>query len=478
MYTTPSLPKPQGRASPIIEPRADIALSPDLLEDWQALLDTLAGMLAADGACIRRVHHQTTEILLSTPALATTFAPRLRRGERLPFGPDMPAFCRPVVDTGRPFAIEDAQKDPSWERSPDRVAGFRAYYGQPLRLSDKTLFGVLELYFETPRQMPYIQRRCIQQVAAAINARLFFLTGCHRLRKEADGRRKATEELRRSERKRELEAVNATQEKLIGIIARDVHGSVASLSDRLRELVEGHPGNGTAYGEPRGVEGPFALPEVLDQAEAANRPKAPDRPELAELAEDAANTRALLEELMLWSRCQRGGFECRCQMIELSFAVDECLGLLAPMAKRKSIQLEADIPRGIHVLTDADMLQTSLRQIVTNAIKFTPAGGHVFVETTRQNGDVTLTIRDDGQGIDPGVQQRLFQSGPGVSTPGTRNERGTGFGLAICKDLTEQSGGELWLESEEGLGTKVCLRFQGAKEEPESPGRQCLASGA
>ncbi len=420
MDMTTSLPKPRGMARPITEPRPDIALSPDLLEDWQELLDTLAGMLAADGASIRRVNHQTSEILLSSPA----GAPGLHPGERMPLSPDAPAYCRPVLDTRRPFAIEDAGKDSSWRRSPDWAAGFRAYYGQPLRLSDGTLFGVLELHFETPRQMPAIQRRYIQQVAAAINARLFCLTGCPLLREEAAERRKAAEGLRRSEH--ELEAINAAQEKLIGIIAHDVYGSVASLSDRLREVA--------------------AL-----------------QTDLSNLAEDAANTRALLEELMLWSRCQRGGLECRCQMIELSFAVDECLGLLAPMAKRKSLQLESDIPRGIHVLADADMLQTMLRQIITNAIKFTPAGGDVFIEAQRDDGNVILTIGDNGPGIDPALRQRLFQSGPGLSTPGTRNERGSGFGLAICKDLTEQIGGELWLESEAGLGTKVCLRFPGAR---------------
>lgn len=444
MNTTTFLPKPQGTARPIVEPRPDLHLEPDLLEDWQELLETLAGMLAADTVCIRRLHHATVETLLSAPAESGTPRP----GERLRPEADTPFYCQPVIDTGQPLAIEDTRTDPRWKHGAGAVAGaaaggaasaaagIGAYYGQPLRLSDGTLFGVLELYFESPRQVPAVQRRYIQQVAAAINARLFCLTGCQRLRKASEERRQAAEGLQRSEE--ELRVVNATQEKLIGIIAHDVYGSVAALSDGLRELAARGATGRPEPGEPSDADRAVALPA---------------------LAEEAANTRALLEELMLWSRCQRGGLECRCQMIEISFAVDECLGLLVPMAKRKSIKLDADIPRGVHILADADMLQTSLRQVITNAIKFTQAGGRVFVEAERHEGDVTLTVRDNGRGIDPQVRARLFQSGPGTSTAGTRNERGTGFGLAICKDLTEQSGGEMWLESEDGLGTKVCLRF-------------------
>jgi len=457
--------KPYGSARPIARPIKDVTISQEMLSDWQDLLDTLAGMTGAETTCIRRAHEQTTELL----CIHTTGQTPFSVGDHFPRDPNHPPYCLPVIEAGRARTIEDArnaqagqdarnarngqngqnaqaaQAGQRWKQGPDFAAGYRAYHGQPLRLADGSVFGALELFFTQPQEIPAMQKRYIQQVAAAINARLSCLTGCQLLRDEITERRAKEALLRRSER--ELRSINAAQEKMIAIITHDVYGPVASLSDRLEALVQ---------------DMPRTLPDRSGPpAQAVAGGAAPAQ--IGALAEEAATTKVLLEELLLWSRCQRRGIRCQCQVLELTFLVAECLGVVGPMAARKSIALESDIPGGIHLLADPNMIASALRHLITNAIKFSDPGGRILVQAARTGSQVTLRVRDNGRGIPDAVKAQLLRPGAGISTRGTRQERGSGFGLMLCKDLVELTGGQLRLESEEGLGTTVHLTLQGAR---------------
>lgn len=100
------------------------------------------------------------------------------------------------------------------------------------------------------------------------------------------------------------------------------------------------------------------------------------------------------------------------------------------------------------------MLNTILRNLISNAIKFTDLGGIVNISSERTESDILVTISDNGIGIAPNILPRLFDTTKLYSTRGTANEKGTGFGLMLCKKFVEEHGGEIWAESKLGRGSK------------------------
>ncbi len=126
------------------------------------------------------------------------------------------------------------------------------------------------------------------------------------------------------------------------------------------------------------------------------------------------------------------------------------------MAAEKCIQLEDEINDSIYILADSDMLQLVVRNLVNNAIKFTAAGGRISLTSKISNDRCLINIADNGNGIPYDLQGDLF-SLKARSTFGTQNEKGAGLGLALCKEFTDLQKGEIWFDSEPGVGTTFYL---------------------
>jgi two-component system, sensor histidine kinase and response regulator len=134
--------------------------------------------------------------------------------------------------------------------------------------------------------------------------------------------------------------------------------------------------------------------------------------------------------------------------------VSDTLDLLVPGADAKQIDLLAEVPEIPAVRADRDMLTTVLRNIVSNAIKFTPRGGKVTVTAEHQGESVTVKIADNGIGISPDVLETLFSPAATDRTRrGTEGEEGTGLGLPLCLDLVQRQGGTLTVQSHPGEGS-------------------------
>ena len=129
------------------------------------------------------------------------------------------------------------------------------------------------------------------------------------------------------------------------------------------------------------------------------------------------------------------------------------------LAKKKLI-FENRIPEGSRVYADKNMVQTVLRNLISNAIKFTPEGGTVTVYATPLNGKLSISVRDTGTGIPISRQKALFNFDEFHSTAGTAGESGTGLGLIICNDFIKKHGGELTFHSKEGEGTTFTFSLQ------------------
>ena len=171
------------------------------------------------------------------------------------------------------------------------------------------------------------------------------------------------------------------------------------------------------------------------------------------------NTYELLENLLLWSSSQRGNIEYRPENENLYLLTLKTCKLLEQSALKKSITLTNKIPESIYVEADTNMLQTILRNLVHNSIKFTNTGGKVNISAKMIEGEnnkklVEVSVSDNGVGIRPKIKTGLFKITENTSTEGTENEGGTGLGLILCKEFVEKHGGEIWVESELGKGSK------------------------
>lgn len=162
----------------------------------------------------------------------------------------------------------------------------------------------------------------------------------------------------------------------------------------------------------------------------------------------------LLNDILLWTRSQSGAIPFKPKIFNLKSSIEEVTEFLKPNANTKNITINIDESDKTVVFADVDMLNTILRNLISNAIKFTDLGGIVNISSERTESDILVTISDNGIGIAPNILPRLFDTTKLYSTRGTANEKGTGFGLMLCKKFVEEHGGEIWAESELGKGSK------------------------
>lgn len=161
----------------------------------------------------------------------------------------------------------------------------------------------------------------------------------------------------------------------------------------------------------------------------------------------------LLEDLLDWSRLQLDRIEFEPASFDVSKLIKTNMLRFEPVAALKGIKIEGDNVREREVFADTHMVDTILRNLISNAIKFTKAGGKISVEANKNGELIEVLIKDNGVGISPEKIKDLFTLGQKISTKGTGGEPGTGLGLQLCKELVEKQGGEIHVESIEGKGS-------------------------
>jgi len=224
-----------------------------------------------------------------------------------------------------------------------------------------------------------------------------------------------------------LKELNAAKDKFFSIIAHDLKSpfnAITGFSQLLVELVQ-----------EKKYDGIEEYAGIIENA--------------SQLARD------LLMNLLDWSRSQTGRMEFFPESIEIVSLINEVVGLLSVMAHQKKITIVKNLPEKAIVFADKPMISTVLRNLISNAIKFTKNEGKVVVFAEQKEDELFVTITDDGVGIKKEAIEKLFRIDVNYSTEGTHNEKGTGLGLILCKEFVEKHGGKIWIESEEGKGTKM-----------------------
>ena len=161
----------------------------------------------------------------------------------------------------------------------------------------------------------------------------------------------------------------------------------------------------------------------------------------------------LLENLLTWSSLQRGAMQYTPTIQNLGEIVEDNVLLFHSKVVQKQIGLTYNIPEELAAYGDVSMVNTILRNLISNALKFTQAGDRITVESSIAGKWIEIAVSDTGQGIMPEALPKLFRIDEKYSTVGTAGEQGTGLGLLLCQDLVQKHGGRIWVESEMGKGT-------------------------
>ena len=165
----------------------------------------------------------------------------------------------------------------------------------------------------------------------------------------------------------------------------------------------------------------------------------------------------LMDNLLLWAKNQNHALKIYQEDFNINDTIIDVYELFRNQASFKSIKLQLEIGEKNMVYADPNMINTVIRNLVSNAIKFTRKEGRVLVELKRKTNEIEFCISDNGKGILPEDLKRILDEKSGHSTKGTENETGTGLGLLLVKDFVRQNNGIFWVDSKPGVGSQFCF---------------------
>ena len=221
----------------------------------------------------------------------------------------------------------------------------------------------------------------------------------------------------------ELNSINKTKDKLFSIIGHDLRGPIGALQGLLKLLASG---------------------DVAKEDLSKFLPK---------LRGDVDHILFTLNNLLSWGYSQMNGTVTKPKMVKLNKLVHGSMKLLSEMASNKSIKIMDQMPENCFILADEDQVDIVIRNLISNAIKFTPENGLITLEAEEDGNYWKVKIRDTGIGMNEKTRKKLFQENSNITTYGTNNEKGTGLGLSLCKEMVERNKGKIWVESKPKKGS-------------------------
>ena len=227
------------------------------------------------------------------------------------------------------------------------------------------------------------------------------------------------------EKNASLEKLNATKDKLFSVIGHDLRSPFNSILGYSELLIN----NKHEYSA-----------DKLDYFSKS-------------INSTAEKTLDLLDNLLCWAKSQTGQIKYKPEKIRLEEVIAQSVNFTTPSASIKNISLNHIPNHETEIHADRNMLKTILRNLISNAIKFTHPSGKVDIYSILGKNEVEITVSDNGTGMDEDTRKNIFQADANISSKGTENENGTGLGLILCKEFVETHGGKIWVESEPGKGS-------------------------
>ena len=263
----------------------------------------------------------------------------------------------------------------------------------------------------------------VEATATAFYDRDGKISGYHGVSRDISERKKA--ELLLKERESQLRELNSTKDKLFSIIAHDLRSPFNAILGFSEILIKNK--------------------KELEVAESEKY--------LGIINSTAENTLILLDNLLAWAKSQTGKITYQPVKIKLAAIFSEILEVSKSNAKIKNISLKSIQTDDVEVHADVNMLKTILRNLISNAIKYTHSNGEIVISAVQNQNNIEITVADNGVGMSEETQNKLFAIDTNIITKGTANEKGSGLGLILCKEFIEKHGGKIWVKSELGKGS-------------------------
>ncbi len=244
-----------------------------------------------------------------------------------------------------------------------------------------------------------------------------------------------------SDSENELQKLNKSKDRIFSVVAHDLRNPVAAV---------------TGFSE--------LLYDNFEQF-----PVDTQKEYLLQILQGTQRIQNLLENLLIWARAQMKAVKYEPETLKVKSLVEECVREMKANLDHKKVECLIKIDRKCIVHADKSMIHTVLRNLIMNAIKFSFPGGKIRITSKNDAESCTLTVSDDGIGIQPEIQEKLFNSNEVVSSPGTTGESGSGLGLVICKEFLERNNGSISVESEPGNGASFIVHLPYSESTSVSP---------
>ena len=245
---------------------------------------------------------------------------------------------------------------------------------------------------------------------------IFLVHRNQKIQKHLNGVLNAKKELL-EKREAELQANNETKTKLFSIIGHDLRGPIGALQGLLNMFSDGE----------------ISKKEFMEF--------------LPKLRGDVDHIFFTLNNLLSWGHSQLNGSVTKPEVTALENIVVENINLLSEQAQNKSIRIVNELPDNTTTWADANQIDIVIRNLMSNALKFTPENGMIKISGQEFADHWQISVRDTGVGMDQATVDKLFDKDSNVTTYGTNNEKGTGLGLSLCKEMVEKNKGKIWVES-------------------------------
>ncbi len=377
----------------------------ELLVKWQEIADLLAELISVPAALIMKTENEHMEVYVSSNSEQNPY----HVGDKEEW---YGLYCETVIKTQKKLLVPDALADEKWDKNPDIKLGMVSYLGVPINFPDSTPFGTLCVLDSRENYYSSNHERLLQQFKRVLEQDLVLIQS-----------------------NKELQKLNADKNLYLSVLAHDLKSPFSALLGLSEQLKDG-----------------------ADQHEAEKIKRF-----ATAIHEVSKNTNFLLDDLLLWSTSQYGKLKIKPQNISFKTLCSQTLEELKSQTAPKNLEITCNDPENLLLWADESMLKIVMRNLVSNAIKFSNPGGKIVLSSETQDTKVLITVSDTGIGMTPDTLKKLFDVTQIDSHIGTQGEKGTGLGLLLCKEFIERHKGKIWVESRVGTGSDFKFTLPGNK---------------
>ncbi len=327
------------------------------------------------------------------------------------------SFCQYAIQSNELYIVENAPQNVLFATNPFVTGPPNVvfYAGMPLTTHDGFNLGTICVIDREVRSINEQQKEALKIIAKQVIKLL-------ELKLSIKRGKEATRKL--EEVALELNDANKVKDKIFSIVAHDLRSPLRNINSILDMYKEGD----------------------VSEREAGDL--------MHSLSNKVRETADMIDNLLNWAKTQINNTEPYIEEINLLTLIESKVQKFSLNAQEKEISFEVQIAKDLNVKCDIEMLRIILRNLISNAIKFSPVKGCIVLSASVKDNQAIVCVEDSGVGIVNDDIEKIFSKTNHISTYGTNNEKGTGIGLQLCQDLLEKNNGKIWVESEQNKGSR------------------------